>query len=247
MNTELEERINQNLRSIVPEEHRELYMTDLAWGSLTPYQREVDSHVHFNGKKWVYDGLNPPPYDLKNGFVYNKITEQPFAQIRDSLYWTCLLDEKAPELIEHVKAKYGSPTPDQHYDILATHTSARFAHMKVAHSHEQIPAHLRSSEVAYIEGIPHGHLTQKEVNQKHEALIKQAIETFKITEETYLASKGDRDELNLSDENRGLLRRNNLETKLKEKDSYEEMMRKLGVEHKAKQEQSITRAGKQKI
>lgn len=245
MSTELEERINRNLRAIVPEEHRDQFKTELAWGTLSPYQREVESDVHFNGKKWVYDGLNPPPYDLKDGFVYNKLTNQPFNQIKDSLYSTCLLDEKAPELIEHVKAKYGSPTPDQHYDILATHTSARFAHIKVAHSHEQIPAHLRSSDEAYIEGIPHKHLTQKEVNQKHEALINQAIETFKITEETYLASKRDRDELNLSDEIRGLLRRNNLETKLLEKPSFQDMLKKLGKQ--SAQQQGLTQEGRRKL
>ncbi|KAB0640692.1 ankyrin repeat domain-containing protein [Burkholderia stagnalis] len=40
---------------------------------------------------------------------------------------------------------------------------------------------------------------------------------------------------------------NKLNTELKEKDSYEEMMKKLGVEHKAKQEQTITRAGRTKM
>ncbi|MBU9118385.1 hypothetical protein KTD15_06200 [Burkholderia multivorans] len=244
MSTELEERINQNLRAIVPEEHRDQFKTELAWGTLSPYQREVESDVHFNGKKWVYDGLNPPPYDLKNGFVYNKLTNQPFTQIKDSLYFTCLLDEKAPELIEHVKAKYGSPTQDQHYDILATHTSARFAHREVAFMNE-ISSGGPSSSKAYIEGIPHKHLTQKEVNQKHEALINQAIETFKITEETYLASKGDRDELNLSDEIRGLLRRNNLETKLLEKPSFQDMLKKLG-KHSA-QQQGLTQSGSRKM
>ncbi|ANJ72255.1 hypothetical protein A9Y76_07150 [Ralstonia insidiosa] len=99
--------------------------------------------------------------------------------------------------------------------------------------------------MAYIEGIPHKHLTQKEVNQKHEALINQAIETFKITEETYLASKGDRDELNLSDEIRGLLRRNNLETKLLEKPSFQDMLKKLGKQ--SAQQQGLTQEGRRKL
>lgn len=242
---ELEEKINRNLSAIVPKEHREQYMTELAWGTLSPYQREVESNVHFNGNKWVYDGLNPPPYDLKDGFVYNKLTEQPFAQIRDSLYWTCLVSDKASELIEHVKEKYGSPDPETHYDILATHTSARWIHRKAAHSMEQIPAHLRQSEYTNVDGVRHLNLTQAEVNQKHEKLINQAIETFKITEETYLASKGDRDELNLSDVNRALLKRNSLETKLPEKPSFKDIVKGLGQQ--AAQQQGLTQSGKRKM
>ena len=46
---------------------------------------------------------------------------------------------------------------------------------------------------------------------------------------------------------KSMVSKNKLEKELAPKDSYEEMMRKLGAEHKAKQEQSITRAGKQKI
>ncbi|WP_176731462.1 ankyrin repeat domain-containing protein [Burkholderia cenocepacia] len=37
---------------------------------------------------------------------------------------------------------------------------------------------------------------------------------------------------------------NKLDAKLPQKDSYEDMMKKLGIQHKEKQEQSITRAGK---
>lgn len=40
---------------------------------------------------------------------------------------------------------------------------------------------------------------------------------------------------------------NKLDTNLPQKDSYEDMMRKLGLQHKAKQEKSITRAGKIKV
>ncbi|CAD9227910.1 hypothetical protein BCEN4_740049 [Burkholderia cenocepacia] len=245
MSTDLEERINHNLRAIVPEEHREQYMTELAWGTLSPYQRQVESSIHYNGKKWVWDGLNPPPYDLKDGFVYNKITGQPFNQIKDSLYLTCLIDEKAPELIEHVKAKYGSPTPDQHYDILATHTSARYAHRQAAFSYEQNKKHLSFLDKTNVQGIPHEHLTQAQVNEKHEKLIIQAVKTFKITEESYLASKGDREELNLSDDIRGLLKRNKLDQELAEKPSFKDIMKSLGGQSAL--QQGLTQSGKRKM
>ena len=38
-----------------------------------------------------------------------------------------------------------------------------------------------------------------------------------------------------------------LDRELPQKDSYEDMMKKLGIQHKDKQEQSITRAGKIKV
>ena len=40
---------------------------------------------------------------------------------------------------------------------------------------------------------------------------------------------------------------NKLDTTLPQKDSYEDMMKELGIQHKDKQEQSITRAGKIKV
>ncbi|MBH9720532.1 DUF4116 domain-containing protein [Burkholderia contaminans] len=44
-----------------------------------------------------------------------------------------------------------------------------------------------------------------------------------------------------------IVNKNKLDTNLAQKDPYEDMMRKLGIQHKDKQEQSITRAGKSKL
>ncbi|KAB0640691.1 hypothetical protein F7R25_04120 [Burkholderia stagnalis] len=87
-----------------------------------------------------------------------------------------------------------------------------------------------------------------------DAALLEAANNGHLKVAQFLVDKGIKPEIALNSTNDEVkqwanshVMNNKLTNELKEKDSYEEMMRKLGVEHKAKQEQTITRAGRTKM
>ncbi|WP_261530721.1 hypothetical protein [Burkholderia multivorans] len=240
---ELQERIDNNIKAIVPPAHASQFKEDLLWGNVSPFNREVGEEVSFlPGTAYIFTDKAAreavkATYTC-DGFAHRHDNKEPYIQSKDSFYFACLLSPKAEELIDYMKANMLAPTPSEHYDILAANLKAQHLHLDTKYEYLSING---------VSQFGWGEMRTKDKTQHHEKMITKAIIDFNITEESIKVSQGDRKPLEGLEKYQPLLQRNKLEEKLAQKDSYEDMMRKLGIQHKDKQEQSITRAGKIKL
>lgn len=211
MKDDLEERIIRNISTIVPPEHVLQLNEDLLWGNVSPFKRDLGDKVIFikdMAHFYTRNGLGATKLisDTPGKYAYQEDGE-PYTQSRDSFYFTCLLDPKAEELIDHMKANMPLSAEKDHFNILQTHLVAESIHLKRFSQQE-------------IFGIKQDHTmlaTREQVEAHHERLFTKAILDFNMTEESLKASKGNRADIEIDIKYFALFERNKLNNILAEK------------------------------